>query len=114
VNATSSRKNVPAELARAGEARHFIAWRGAVAGLGGGRLNDLAVAAEAVLTDILLSVEGGVLEMESERTDDVFKVSIAHPEIRARRMNGLSGVLDQFLDGYELSPHRAILVKRLD
>lgn len=113
VNATSNRKEVPAELARAGEARHFIAWRGAVAGLGGGRLNDLAVAAEAVLTDILLSVEGGVLEIESERTDDILKVSIAHPEIKVRRMNDLSGVLDQFLDGHELSPHRAILVKRL-
>lgn len=113
VNASTHKKEVPAELARAGEARHFIALCGAVAGLGGGRLNDLAVAAEAVLTDILLSVEGGMLEIESERTDDILKISIAHPEIRARRMSGLSGVLDRFLDGYELSPHRAVLVKRL-
>lgn len=104
---------MPAELARAGEARHFIALCGAVAGLGGGRLNDLAVAAEAVLTDILLSVQGGVLEIESERADDILKISIAHPGIKTRRMSGLSGVLDQFLDGYELSPHRTILVKRV-
>ena len=42
----SNRKEVPVDLARAGEARHFIACRG-VAGAG--------------LTDILLSAEDGVL-----------------------------------------------------
>ena len=54
-------KRVPADLAYAGEARHFIAWSAAVAGLGAGRLNDLAVAAEAVLTDVLLSTREGFL-----------------------------------------------------
>jgi hypothetical protein len=108
------RKEVPADLARAGEARHFITWRGAVAGLGGGRLNDLAVAAEAVLTDIFLSAEAGVLEIESGRTDDDFEVRIAHPELKQRRMSDLVGILERFLDGYEITPTRAVLVKRLD
>jgi hypothetical protein len=110
---STHKKEVPADLARAGEARHFIAWRGAVAGLGGGRLNDLAVAAEAVLTDILLSAEGGVLEIESGLTDDAFEVRITHPELEDRRMSDLSGILEQFLDGYEVTPTRAVLVKRL-
>ncbi|MCA1688258.1 MAG: hypothetical protein LC714_06650 [Actinobacteria bacterium] len=102
------------DLARAGEARHFISWRGAVAGLGGGRLNDLAVAAEAVLTDILLSAGEGVLEIESARTDDAFEVRITHPEIEDRRMSDLAGILERFVDGYEITPTRAVLVKRLD
>jgi hypothetical protein len=114
VSAAQDRKEVPADLARAGEARHFIAWRGAVAGLGGGRLNDLAVAAEAVLTDILLSASGGVLKIESGRTDGAFEVRITHPELGDRRMSDLAGILEQFLDDYEISPTRAVLVKRLD
>ena len=109
----SNRKRVPVDLARAGEARHFIAWRGAVAGLGGGRLNDLAVAAEAVLTDVLLCAEGGVLEIESELDAEVFRISIVHPEVKHRRMSDLSGILEQFLDGYEVTPTRAVLIKRL-
>ena len=109
----AKKKQVPADLARAGEARHFIAWTGAVAGLGRGRLNDLAVAAEAVLTDVLLSAQGGVLEIESGSTDDVFEVSITHPELRERRMSDLPGILERFLDGYEITATRAVLVKRL-
>jgi hypothetical protein len=108
------RKEVPTDLARAGEARHFISWRGAVAGLGGTNLNDLAVAAEAVLTDIFLSAEGGVLEIESGRTGDAFEVRITHPELKARRMNDLTGMLERFLDSYEITPTRAVLVKRID
>ncbi len=104
---------MPVDLARVGEARHFIAWRGAVAGLRGGRLNDLAVAAEAVLTDVLLCAEGGVLEIESELDAEVFRISIVHPEVKHRRMSDLSGILEQFLDGYEVTPTRAVLVKRL-
>jgi hypothetical protein len=114
VEAAKDTKEIPADLARAGEARHFISWRGAVAGLGGGRLNDLAVAAEAVLTDILLSVDSGVLEIESGRTDDAFEVRISHPGLKDRRMSDLAGILERFLDGYELTPTRAVLVKRLD
>jgi hypothetical protein len=113
VDAAKDRKEVPVDLARAGEARHFISWRGAVSGLGGGRLNDLAVAAEAVLTDILLSVEDGVLEIESGRTDDTFEVRIAHPELRRRRMRDLAVILERFLDGYEITSTHAVLVKRL-
>ena len=113
MDARKNRREIPADLARAGEARHFITWRGAVAGLGGGRLNDLAVAAEAVLTDIFLSAEGGVLEIESRRTDDAFEVRIAHPELKDRRMSDLAGILERFLDGYEITPTRAVLVKRL-
>ncbi len=109
----AKKKQVPADLARAGEARHFIAWTGAVAGLGGGRLNDLAVAAEAVLTDVLLSAQEGVLEIESERTDDALEVKITHPELRERRMSDLPGILERFLDGYEITATRAVLVKRL-
>jgi hypothetical protein len=108
------RKEVPADLARAGEARHFISWKGAVAGLGGRNLNDLAVAAEAVLTDIFLSAEGGVLEIESGRKGDAFEVRITHPEFKVRRMSDLAGILERFLDGYEITPTRAVLVKRLD
>ena len=104
---------MPVDLARAGEARHFVAWRGAVAGLGGGRLNDLAVAAEAVLTDVLLAAGEGILEIESEHDEAVFRISIEHPEIGERRMRDLDAVLERFLDGHELTPTRAVLVKRL-
>jgi len=110
---TTNKKEVPVDLARAGEARHFIAWRGAVAGLGGGRLNDLAVAAEAVLTDIFLSAHEGVLEIESGHTDDAFEVRITHPELRDRRMSDLPGILERFLDAYEITPTRAVLLKRI-
>ena len=113
VEGPKDRKGVPADLARAGEVRHFISWRGAVAGLGGGRLNDLAVAAEAVLTDILLSTEGGLLEIESGHTADAFEVRIIHPRLEERRMRDLTGILDRFLDGYEITPTSAVLVKRL-
>jgi hypothetical protein len=111
---TTNKKEVPVDLARAGEARHFIAWRGAVAGLGGGRLNDLAVAAEAVLTDVFLSVgEGGKLEVESEAAGDAVRITLRHPELRGRRMSDLKGIMEQYLDGYELSPTVSVLVKRL-
>ena len=113
VRAAKDKREIPADLARAGEARHFIAWRGAVAGLGASRLNDLAVAADAVLTDILLSARGGLLEIESGRTEDAFEVRIAHPELEERRMSDLQGILERFLDGYEITPTRALLVKRL-
>ena len=113
MDASSNRKVVPVDLARAGEARHFIAWRGAVAGLGGGRLNDLAVAAEAVLTDVLLSAEVGVLEIESEHNDEAITIRMVHPEVKRRRMSDLSGILEQFLDDYDFTPTRAVLVKRL-
>jgi hypothetical protein len=113
VDAATNRREVPLDLARAGEARHFIAWRGAVAGLGGGRLNDLAVAAEAVLTDVLLSAREGVLEIESEHDGEVFSISIEHPAIEERKLRDLEGVLERFLDDYEITPTRAVLVKRL-
>jgi hypothetical protein len=108
-----NKKEVPADLSRAGEARHFIAWRGAVAGLGGGKLNDLAVAAEAALTDVLLSAEGGTLEIESEHDEEMFRVAISHPELERRRMADLPRVLEQYLDGYEITPSRMVLEKRL-
>ena len=113
VSGASYRKEFPAELARAGEARHFVAWTGAVAGLRGGALSDLAVAAESVLTDVFLSGEGGSLEVESETTGDLLKITIRHPELRKRRMAGLEGIMEQFLDGHELSPTQAVLLKRL-
>ncbi|CAN5624607.1 hypothetical protein BH24ACT21_BH24ACT21_11070 [soil metagenome] len=113
MDAESNKKTVPADLARAGEARHFISWRAAIAGLGRGRLNDLAVAAEAALTDIFLSVEDGALEIESEHTEEVFSVSISHPELRERRMTDLPNILEHFLDGYELTSTRTTLTKRL-
>jgi glyoxylase-like metal-dependent hydrolase (beta-lactamase superfamily II) len=62
----------------------------------------------------LLSAEGGVLEIESERTDDAFEVRIAHPELKDRRMRDLAGILQRFLDAYEITPTRAVLLKRLD
>ena len=113
MNASTNRREVPVDLARAGEARHFIAWRGAVAGLGGGRLNELAVAAEAVITDVLLSAREGVLEIESEHDEEAFRISIEHPEIKQRRLRGLERVLERFLDDYKITPTRAMLVKRL-
>jgi hypothetical protein len=113
MDAQTNRKLVLADLARAGEARHFVSWRAAVAGLGRGRLNDLAVAAEAALTDIFLSTEGGTLEIESEHTEETFSVSISHPELHERRMTDLDDILERFLDGYELTPTRTILTKHL-
>jgi len=113
VDAASNRREVPLDLARAGEARHFIAWRGAVAGLGGGKLNELAVAAEAVITDVLLSAREGVLEIESVHDEEVFRVSIAHPEIEQRRFKDLDRVLQRFLDDYEITPTYAMLEKLL-
>jgi hypothetical protein len=110
---TGGRREVPLDLARAGEARHFISWRGAVAGLGGVRLNELAVAAEAVLTDVFLSAEGGVLEIVSAREGDEFEVRISHPRLQERRMSDLEGILERFVDAYEITPTRAVLVKRL-
>jgi hypothetical protein len=107
------RGEFPADLARAGEARHFIAWTGAVAGLRGGALSDLAVAAEALLTDILLSGEDGTLEVESETTEDAVRITLRHPELLERRMADLEGIMEQYLDGYEISPMEALLVKRL-
>ena len=109
----AKKKRVSADLARAGEARHFIAWSAAVAGLGAGRLNDLAVAAEAVLTDVLLSASGGVLEIESRREGDAFEVRITHPELGERRMSDLPGILERFLDAHEITATSAVLVKRL-
>jgi hypothetical protein len=114
VEKAKNKREVPVDLARAGEARHFISWMGAVAGLGGGRLNDLAVAAEAVLTDIFLSAQGDVLEIESALTDDAFEVTITHPELGDRRMSNLAGILEHFLDDYEITATRAVLLKRLD
>jgi hypothetical protein len=113
MDASPNRREVPVDLARVGEARHFIAWRGAVAGLGGGRLNELTVAAEAVVTDILLSAREGVLEIESVHDQEIFRIFIKHREIKQRRMRDLEGVLTRFLDDYEITPTRAMLVKRL-
>lgn len=106
MDALPNRREVPVDLTRAGEARHFIAWRGAVAGLGGVGLNELAVAAEAVVTDVLLSAREGVLKMESVHDQEVFRISIRHPEIEERRMRDLEGVLQRFLDGYAPLPAR--------
>ena len=113
VDASINSKVVPADLARVGEARHFIAWSGAVAGLGGGRLKDLAVAAEAVITDVLLSAREGVLEIKSVHDEEVVRISINHPEIEKRRLKDLERVLQRFLDDYEITPTRAMLEKRL-
>ena len=104
---------MPVDLARGGEARHFIVWRGAVAGLGGGKLNELTVAAEAVVTDVMLSAREGDLEIESEHDEEAFRISIEHPEVEQRRLKDLERVLERFLDGYRITPTRAMLVKRL-
>lgn len=102
------------ELARVGEARHFIAWTGAVAGLRGGSLSALAVASEAVLTDVLLSGdEGGTLRVESEVAADALKTTIRHPERRRRRMADLDSILEQYLDGHEITPTYVVLVKQV-
>ncbi len=113
MNASTDKREVPIDLARSGEARHFVTWRGAAAGLGGGRLHELAVAAEAVITDVLLSAPDGVLEIESEHDEEFFRLSIKHPEIEQRRMRDLEGVLERFLDCHEITPTCAMLVKRL-
>ena len=113
MDTSPNKREVPVDLARAGEARHFIAWSGAVAGLGGGRLNELAVAAEAVITDILLCAREGVLEIESLHDEKVVRISIKYPEIEQRRLKDLERVLQRFLDDYEITPTRAMLEKRL-
>ena len=113
MDASTNSREVPVELARAGEARSFIVWRGAVAGLGGGGLNELAVAAEAVVTDVLLSTREGVLQIESVHNEEVVRISIKHPEIKERRMRDLEDMLDLFLDDYEITPTHAMLEKRL-
>ncbi len=113
VSPSAHKREFPAELARAGETRQFIAWTGAVAGLRGGALSDFAVAAEALLTDVLLSVDEGKLEVESGTTGDTFELTLRHPEMRGRRMAGLEGIMEQYLDGYRLSPTEAVLFKRL-
>jgi hypothetical protein len=113
MDASTDSREIPLDLARAGEARHFVTWRGAGAGLGGGRLHELAVAAEAVITDILLSAPEGVLEIQCEDDDVAIRISIKHPEIKERRMKDLEGVLERFLDDYEITPSRVMLEKRL-
>ena len=65
------------------------------------------------LADVLLSAREGVLEIESVDDEEVFRISITHPEIEQRRMKDLERVLERFLDGYEITPTRAMLVKRL-
>ena len=101
------------DLARAGEARHFVAWLGASAGLRGGSLSDLAVAAEAVLTDVFLSTDGGVLEVRSEVSGGQLRISVGHPRIEERRMSDLEGILRRFLDDHAISPTGVVLVKGL-
>ena len=90
-----------------------MVWSGAVAGLGGGGLNELAVAAEAVVTDVLLSAREGVLQIESVHDEEVVRISIKHPEINERRMRDLEDMLGRFLDDYEITPTHAMLEKRL-
>ena len=107
------KREFPADLAHAGEPRQFIAWTGAVAGLRGGALSDRAVAAEALLTDVVLAVDGGTLEVESGTTGDTFELTLRYPKMHSRRMVGLEGILEQYLDGYRLSPTEAVLLKRL-
>ena len=113
MNPSAHKREFPAELARAGETRQFIAWTGAVAGLRGGSLSDLAVAADALLTDVLLSVNEGALEVESATTGDTFELTLRHPQMRVRRMAGIEAIMEQYLDGYRLSPTEAVLLKRL-
>jgi hypothetical protein len=113
MDASTHSREIPLDLARAGEARHFVSWSGAGAGLGGGRLHELAVAAEAVITDILLSAPEGVLEIQSEHDDVAVRISIKHPEIKERRMRDLEGVLERFLDAYEITPSSVMLEKQL-
>jgi hypothetical protein len=113
VGVASHKREFPVDLARAGEARHFVAWLGAAAGLRGGSLSDLAVAAEAVLTDVFLSTDGGVLEVRSEVSGEQLRINVGHPRIEERRVSGLEGILHRFLDGHEISPTGVVLVKRL-
>ncbi len=113
MNPSAHKRAFPADLARAGETRQFIAWTGAVAGLRGGSLSDLAVAAEALLTDVLLSVNEGALEVESGTTGDTFELTLRHPEMRRRRMAGLEDIMEQYLEGDRLSPTEAVLLKIL-
>jgi hypothetical protein len=105
---------VPAELARVGRARHFISWRAAVAGLRGESLHEVAVAAEAALTDILLSREEGELEITAEEEAGFLHVRISHAELPERRMRDLPRLLEHYLDGYRLSPSSTVLTKRLN
>lgn len=115
-NAQDTRiRELPADLSRAGEARYFISWRAAVAGLGSGSLTDLATAAEAALTDVYLSAGGGTLRIEAGGSGSEFRVVIEHPELsgESRRMRNLSDLLERFVDGYEISPNRTVLVKAL-
>jgi hypothetical protein len=113
VGVASHRREFPADLARAGEARHLVAWLGAAAGLRGGSLSDLAVAAEAALTDVFLSTDGGVLEVWSEVSGEELRITVGHPRVEARRMSDLEGILRQFLDDHEISSTRVVLVKGL-
>jgi hypothetical protein len=113
MDASTHSREIPLDLARAGEARHFVSWSGAGAGLGGGRQHELAVAAEAVITDILLSAPDGVLEIQSEHDDVAVRISIKHPELEERRMRDLEGVLERFLDAYEITPSSVMLEKQL-
>ena len=55
-----------------------------------------------------------MLEIEAGCTDDTFEVRITHPELEDRRMSGLAGILERFLDDYEITATRAVLLKRLD
>ncbi len=73
----------------------------------------MAVAAEAVVTDVLLSAREGVLQIESVHDEEVVRISIKHPEIKERRMRDLEDMLDRFLDDYEITPTHAMLEKRL-
>lgn len=108
-------KELPADLSRAGEARHFISWRAALAGLGGGALTELATAAEAALTDVYLSAGGGIIGIEDRSAGMEFRVVIRHPELPdgSRRLRDLSGLLERFVDEHEISASRTVLVKRL-
>jgi hypothetical protein len=51
--------------------------------------------------------------VESGTTGDTFELTLRHPEMRSRRMVGLEGIMEQYLDGYRLSPTEAVLFKRL-
>lgn len=112
MGAGTGTKRFPAELARAGEARHHIAWLAAAAGLRGEALHGLAVAAEALLTDVLLGSDGGVMEVFARSEGGLLRIEISHPTATGR-VRGLEAVLERFLDGHELSPERSVLVKRL-